>query len=163
MLADHLQSASHVEALRVQRSELPESTAVVSWPVTPLSMVGAGPLLASLSRTRPQQMRWTGGARGERCQPPGELGWWKSSGTRGSCRAGTSPRAFSPGVYSCLSLASPKGPPSLPATWEHLAPTSAGWPDDHGDRPICQTRRPRNLGGRGSAGVPSRVGFSFPR
>ena len=62
-----------------------------------------------------------------------------------------------------LSLASPKGPPSLPATWDHLAPTSAGWPDDHGDRPMCQTRRRRGLGGRGSAGAASRAGFSLLR
>ena len=70
---------------------------------------------------------------------------------------------YRPRVLEHLSLASPKGPPPLPAAWDHLAPTSTGWRHDHGAHRMCQTRAPRGLGGLGSGGAPSRVGFSLLR
>ena len=62
-----------------------------------------------------------------------------------------------------VSFASPMGPPSLPATWDHLAPTSAGWRDDLGGRTVCQARGRRSPGEAASAGVPSSLGFSLLR
>ncbi len=56
-----------------------------------------------------------------------------------------------------------QGTTPLPAAWDHLASTQAGWRDVLGDRPMCQTRRWRDLGTCGSGGVSPRAGFSLLR